>query len=140
MTRYLGFPDLMRAIYSRIDNYSKTSAYRVYNFAPANATMPFVTFGQPLGARSRFSCRQAFVEDNVVTVHVWSAYLGDKECAEMMANIVEALTSSDLTMTYYQTPFQCLYDYGEILTDLTIPTKPVKHGVLRFRFQMASIS
>jgi hypothetical protein len=130
----------MKAVYTRIDTHTKTSSYRVYNYAPDSATMPYVTFGQPLGARSMFSCRQANVEDNVITVHVWSSYLGDKECSDMMQNIVQAITSADLTLSYYQTPFQCLYDYGEILIDTTEAAKPVRHGILRFRFQMASVS
>lgn len=137
-TRKLGFTPLLKAIYDRIDTYTLTSTYRVYNFAPTNAPLPFITFGSPIGTRSdSFSSRDTQAEENVVTVHVWSSYAGDKEAADMMNNIVQALTSSALTITAYFNPFLALLDYADLVLDESIPTEPVRHGILRFRFHMA---
>ena len=137
-TRKLGFSPLLKAVYERLTTDALTSSYRVYNFAPPTATLPFITYGSPIGTRSdSFSTRDTQAEENVFTVHVWSNYAGDKEAAEMMDNIVRALTGSALTVVAYFAPYLALLDYSDLVLDESIPTEPVRHGVLRFRFHMA---
>lgn len=138
-TRKLGFSALLRAIYDRIDTHALTSSYTVYNVpAPRSTSFPFVTFGSPIGTESRMlGTRDTEGESNVVTVHVWSDVPGDKECADMMDNIVQALTGTDLAVAEYFTPVDVALDYADIMLDQTDSTRPIRHGVLRFRWEMA---
>ena len=59
-------------------------------------------------------------------------YEGDKQCADMMDNIVQALHSSALTITGYTDVMKAMLEYSSITVDETEPTNPVRHGVLRF--------
>lgn len=137
-TRKLGFSALMRAIYDRIDTHALTSSYSVYNHAPRSAAFPFVTFGTPIGTESRMlGSRDTEGETNIVTVHVWSEEAGDKECGDMMNNLVQAMLGSDLTVTGYFSPVDAVLDYADLSLDLSNPSRPVRHGILRFRFEMA---
>lgn len=138
-TRKLGYAELIHAIFDRIDTNALTSTYAVYGYVPPGTAMPYVSVGNPMGVISNsFSSRDTEAEENVVNVHVYSKYQGDKECADMMNNIVQAITGSSLSITDYSTPYvmPCL-DYSEILIDDSDPNNLVRHGVLRFRFHMS---
>jgi hypothetical protein len=133
-TRKLGFQPLMKAIYTRLG----TTGYTIYNYVPKNAVMPYVSFGAPIGVRSTsFTTRDTQAEDNSVTIHVWSAKEGDKEASEYMDDIVQAILGTDLVVSGYFTPFIAFLDMSELFVDDSIPTRLVRHGVLRFRFVMA---
>jgi len=137
MTRKLGFKPLLIAFYNRIDTHALTSAYRIYNKGnvPDDVTWPYITFGTPLGkADDIFTTRDTQSEDNVVIVDIFSDYLGDTEITEMMDNIVQAVTSSPLVITGYHNPPLTFLDYADVIDDATESAKPVKHGLLRFRF------
>lgn len=137
-TRKLGFSVLMKAIYTRLATDADTSSYSVYNFAPRTAAFPYITFGTPIGTESRMlGTRDTEGESNLVTVHVWSDEAGDKECADMMANVVDAVLGSDLTITGYFSPVDAALDYADIMIDTADPARPIRHGVIRFRFEMA---
>lgn len=137
-TRQLGFSALMRAIYDRLDTHALTSSYAVYNQAPRNAAFPFVTFGTPIGTESRMlGSRDTEGESTIVTVHVWSDYDGDKECADMMTNIVQAMFGTALSVTGYFSPVDVALDYSDITLDQSNPSRPIRHGVARFRFEIA---
>ena len=137
-TRQLGFSALLRAIYDRLDTHALTSSYSVYNHAPRTAAFPFVTFGTPIGTESRMlGSRDTEGETNIVTVHVWSDEAGDKECADMMTNIVQAMFGSALTVTGYFSPVDVALDYSDLALDLSDPSRPIRHGIIRFRFEMA---
>ena len=137
-TRKLGFQPLLRAIYDRIGTHALTSSYTRYNQAPRNAAFPFITFGTPIGTESRMlGTRDTEAESNVVTVHVWSEKPGDKECSEMMDNIVQSLFGTALTITGYFNPVDVALDYSDIIIDTSEPSRIIRHGVLRFRFEMA---
>jgi len=137
-TRKLGFTALMTAIYSRLDTHASTTAYNTYNYVPDNTALPYITIGEPMGVRSfEYGNRDYDPEDNVVTIHVFSKYKGDKECADMMDDIVQAMTSSALSVTGY-TNMEFLFDWSNITVDTTEPAYPVRHGICRFRTQMVS--
>lgn len=137
-TRKLGFQPLMQAIYTRLTTNALTSAYTIYNYVPKDATMPYVSFGAPIGIRSiPFTTRDTQAEDNTITVHVWSAKEGDKEAAQYMNNIVQSILGTDLAILEYYPPFSALLDMSELFIDDSVPTHLVRHGVLRFRFIMA---
>jgi len=136
--RRLGFQPLMQSIYTRLTTHSLTSAYTTYNYVPKNAVMPYVSFGAPIGVRSMsFTTRDTQAEDNTVTVHVWSAAEGDKQASQYMDNIVQAVLGTDLAVLGYFAPFIAFLDMSELFIDDSVPTRLVRHGVLRFRFIMA---
>lgn len=140
MTRKLGFKPLLIAFYNRLDTHALTLAYRVYNKGnvPDDATWPYIAFGTPLGKIDDiFTTRDTYSEDNVVLVDVWSDYAGDEEITEMMDNIVQAITSSSLSITGYDDPYLAFLDYADVIDDATESGRLVKHGLLRFRFHMA---
>jgi hypothetical protein len=137
-TRKLGFQPLMQAIYTRLTTNALTNTYKVYNYVPKTATMPFVSFGTPIGVRATsWITRDTQAEDNAITVHVWSMLEGDKEASQYMDNIVQAILGSDLAVTGYFAPLIAYLDMAELFVDDTVPTRLVRHGVLRFRFVMA---
>lgn len=136
-TRKVGFKELMKAVYNRLDTHNLTKNYSIYNYVPRDASFPYISLGPMIGARSgSFSARDYPAEENVITIHVWSDYKGDKEAAEMIDNIVQAMTSSPLSFDSY-TELICLFDYADIMIDDTEPAKPIRHGVVRFRIHMA---
>jgi len=136
-TRKLGFLPLMNAIYDRLKSDSLTSTYAVYNYVPKGAIMPYVSFGTPIGVRSiSFTTRDTQAEDNAVTVHVWSAAERDREAAQYMNNIVQAILGTDIPVTGYFDPLIAFLDMSELFIDDSVPTRLVRHGVLRFRFVM----
>ena len=138
MTRKLGFTYLEKAVHTRLTTSSFTSTYRIYNYGPKAAVFPFITFGEPIGIPDgSFGNRDEEVEENSFTVNVWSDYLGDKECADMMTNIIQALTSSDLVIAEYPNPPLLQLEMADLFTDISTPQKPVRHGVMRFRIVMA---
>lgn len=143
-TRLVGISVLEAKLYERLTTNNAlipatatTSTYRIYNYVPANATLPYVSIGGALYGRSEsFYNRDDAAEDIVLHVHVWSSYRGDKEAAEMMNNISSAVTSSALAPTGY-TVMLGQNDFAQIMIDDTDPNNLLRHGVIRFRFQMA---
>lgn len=140
-TRKLGFSALGSAIYSRLTTGALTSSYRVYNYAPRDAAFPFVTFGSHIGVKSEsYSSRDFEYEENTFTVHVWSAAPQDKECADMMNNIVQTILGTPLSILGYLTPIDTWFDYSDIMVDASDPERLVRHGVMRFSVTMVSAS
>jgi len=130
----------MNATYARLKTNAYTSSYTTYNYVPSGTqAKPYITLGRLIGARSAsFGNRDKAYEENVISIDVWSDYPGDKECTEMMANVVKALTGSNLTIVGFGIPALLLYEYSEILVDVSESAVPVRHGVMRFRVTMAS--
>ena len=136
-TRKLGFTQLIDTIYDRIDTDVLTSDYRVYNHVPDNTTLPYVVVGTPIGTRSdSLGACDIEGQDNIIHIHVWSDYYGEKEVTTMMDKIVQAVCGSTLTISTY-TPVLFLYEFGEVLLDETESARPIRHGVLKFRCTMA---
>jgi hypothetical protein len=133
---------LLTAVYTRLTTgwaaaVPGVTAYSVYNFVPTTATLPYVMIGGLLGGRSDdFLSRDIKGEDLVIHAHVWSSAQGDSQAATMMSNIVTALTTTDLAITGYTT-LKGIYDYGQIMIDDTNAAQILRHGILRFRFQIA---
>ncbi len=136
-TRLVGISVLEAALYTRLTTHALTSTYRIYNYAPASAALPYVSIGGPLYGRSEsFYTREDAAEDIVLHVHIWSSYRGDKEAAEMMNNISSAVTSSALAPMGY-TVMLGQNDFAQIMIDDSDPNQILRHGILRLRFQMA---
>jgi len=136
-TRKLGLSKLQKAIYDRLTTNALTSAYTIYGYAPREAAFPFITMGFGMGVESAmFTTKDTEAEENSVAVHVWSNYLGDSECSNMMDNIIQALLGADLSIATYYPPLLAGLDYSEIIIDATDPDNLVRHGVMRFKFHM----
>lgn len=140
-TQKLGMSALLAAVYSRLENDADTTAYSVYNHAPRTATMPYISFGAPMATESRrISTRDTKGEAVTFTVHVWSDQAGDKQCADIMAHVVDAICGTALSVTGYYVPLDVTLEYSDITVDLSDTSRPVRHGVCRFRVDMAPSS
>lgn len=141
-TRELGFTDLMTAVYSRLTTYALTLAYSFFNHVPKGTAYPYHVIGRPTGVyNAMYSTRDTEAEDNAFQVDSWvskTSGKGDKACADMQNNIVQALTSSALSITGYNNIYLNL-DYADILLDPENPELLLRHGILRFRIDMAPI-
>lgn len=139
-TRKLGFKPLGDAVYDRIDNHVLTSTYRIYNAGnvPDRVTWPYIAFKIMMGNISdSFTCRTSEAETNIVLFDFWSDYAGDLEVSQMMDNVIQAMTSSALVISGYDNSYIIFLDHAEILDDETDSGKPVKHGIVRVRVEMA---
>lgn len=136
-TRKIGFTKLMTGLYTLLTTDTLTSSYNIYNHVPDNASLPYISLSSPIGVRSSsFSARNIAAEENTIMIHIWSDYKGDKECADMMDNICQAIDGSGVTIASY-TNIITLIDYYDIILDTTEPAQPVRHGVMRVEFHMA---
>jgi hypothetical protein len=137
-THKFGGSALLSAVYSRITTDALTSAYRTYVIGTVAdpAVFPYVTIAGILwGKSASFTSRDIKGEDLVIHAHVWGNG-DDKEVAGMMDNISQAITATDLSITGYTT-LKGITDYAQILLDETTPGQLLRHGVIRFRWQIA---
>lgn len=143
-TRELGFAALMTAVYARLTTHALTNGYAFYNAVPRTATMPYHVIGKPMGKRSDgFTTRDSEGEDNVFQIDSWldeTSGVGDKACADIQNNIMQALTSSTLSVTGYHSPARFVLEYVDIILDPENPELKIRHGILRFRCEMAPSS
>ena len=137
ITQRIGISPLLAAIYTRLTTNANTSGYRIYNHAPDSAALPYIVFGEALDRPSAmFSSRDCKPEEIPVMFHIWSEAHGDKDCAEYMDNIGKALTASALSITGFTNLYNAVLEYAEILVDTTEPTRPVRHGVMRWHWHI----
>lgn len=142
-TRKLGFSALLTALYSRLTTHANTSSYTFRNHMDRNQSMPYHVLGKSMGIESlSYTTRDTEAEDIVVQIDSWldeTSGLGDKACADMQNNIIQAVTSSALSITGYDF-ISVKLDYADIIADSTDPTEKTKHGILRFRFEISPSS
>lgn len=136
-THKFGGTELLQAVYTRLTTDALTLAYSTYNYPPSTLTFPYITIGGLIGGKSnQWTSRDIKGEDLVIHVHVWSAGQGDKEASDMMDNIVQAITATDLSLTGYTT-LKGVAEFEQIMIDATNPGQLLRHGVIRFRFHIA---
>jgi hypothetical protein len=136
-THKFGGSPLLAAVYARLTTDALTSSYSTYNYVPTSATFPYIMIGGMIGGKSAdFTSRDIKGEDLVIHAHIWSAYQGDKECGDMMNNVIQAITATDLSITGYTT-LKGIADFEQIMIDETVPGQLLRHGVIRLRFQIA---
>ena len=141
-TRKLGFTALITAVYLRLT--TGIPAYAFYNHVPKNTPYPYHVIGKPMGVRSiEFTTRDTEAEDNAFQIDSWvdkTSGEGDKACQDMQNAIVQSLTASNLSMTGYHDSIWFGLDYAEVMLDPENPELGLRHGVLRFRCDMAPSS
>lgn len=137
-TRKLGFSLLSKAYYTRLTTDALTSAYSIYDYVPDNTAMPYIVIGEMIASRSGIiGAADTEGEENTVVIHVWSDYKGDKEVADMMNNIIQAIHATALTISGYTDVMKAMLEYSDITVDDTETAEPIRHGVLRFAHHMA---
>ena len=103
--------------------------------------MPYHVIGKMLGRESlSFTTRDTEAEENIIQVDSWvdeTSGKGDKSCADMMNNIVQAMTNDPIVMAGYDNSYLVFLDFANILKDDTEPGNIINHGILRFRVLMA---
>lgn len=138
-TRKLGFSALMTVVYSRLTTALPT--YFFYNDVPKSKAMPYHVIGKPTGRKSEeFSNRDTQAEENVFQVDSWvdeTSGKGDKSIADMMNSIMQALTSSSLTPTGYNTVMIFQIEYADVIKDEAEVARNIRHGIMRFRVHMS---
>ena len=144
VTRKLGFSALLAAVYLRLTTHDLTKSYSFYNYVKSKIPMPYHVVKVRLGRESDdYTTRDTEAEELIPQIDSWvdeASGKGDKPCADMQNNIVQAITSSPLVVAGYHTPAHVSLDYANILDDDTEPERAVKHGVTRFRVEMAPSS
>jgi len=139
-TRKLGFSALLKAVYLRLT--TDLTDYAFYNHVPENTAYPYHVIGKLMGVRSaEFTTRDTEGEDNAFQIDSWvdqTSGLGDKACADMQNNIIQALTSSALSIEDYNAIYFRL-DYAGIMLDPENPELGLRHGILRFRQDMIPV-
>lgn len=129
----------MLGLYTRLTTDALTSSYSVYQVGcvPDGTALPYVTIGGAIwGKSAQFTSRDIKGEEIAVHVHVWSAAETDVQASDMMDNIIQAVTGSDLTITGY-TQLRGNPEFSQIMLDETEAGNMLRHGVIRFGFHIA---
>jgi len=101
----------------------------VYDDFPENVSMPYIIAGEIEGRD--WSDKFAPGQEIVASIHVWSKYPGKKEAAEIMDEILQALSLEPLSLgEAFRAVCQSL-DLSEIIVDIDGITR---HGILKFRY------
>lgn len=142
--RKLGFSALLTALCTRLTTHDLTKSYSFYNYVKGKVKMPYHVVKVRMGRESDdYTTRDTEAEELIPQVDSWvdeASGKGDKPCGDMQNNIVQAITSSPLVVVGYNTPAHVSLDYANILDDDTEPERVVKHGIIRFRVEMAPSS
>ena len=117
---------LHKAIRDRIIS---TTGRDVYDDFPENMSMPYIIVGEIEGRD--WSDKFVPGQEIVASIHVWSKYPGKKEVAEIMDEILQALSLEPLSLgEAFRAVCQSL-DLSEIIVDIDGITR---HGILKFRY------
>jgi hypothetical protein len=137
--RQLGFAEIIKAVYARLKTSAYTSTYVIYDFvSKAPVDFPYVYMGELVGRRSAdWGSRDFDVEEDSLTVHVFSDSAWQHECDNMMKNVIKAITSTALTLDGYGTPSAVFFESADIIRDDTEGII-LWHGIIRFRFIISS--
>jgi hypothetical protein len=130
---------IQTAIYSRLSSFAALTALlarsgaAIYDYVPqelANSDdeFPYLVIGEI--EAEEFDADDRLGHDTTVTIHSFSRYRGKKECADIMAQVYEALHRYALTVTGFSL-VDCHWDgLSRIILD---PDGQTRHGVQRFR-------
>jgi len=110
------------------------TGYTVYDDNPQSAAFPYVVMGEMTAKRW---CDK--LEDGMEvysTIHIWSQYHGRKEADEMSDAILQALSSSVLSLApNFRAAFDRLDDYS-LMVDIDGISR---HGIMRFKYYIEEL-
>jgi len=134
----IGFSELQKAVYTRLTTDALTLAYSIYDYVPETAVFPYIRIGSPIGTWSTsISASDIKGQDNLIHIYIFSDYHGDKEVADMMDDVCQALDGSTLTITGYTPVIARVESWDLMPPDDTHPEKIIRQGIVRFRVHMA---
>jgi len=122
---------LHKAIRDRIIS---ATGREVYDDFPENESMPYIVAGE-IDGRDWSDKFQPGQEVNA-TIHVWSDYPGKKEVADIMDEILQALTSNPLSLGSSFRAVCSGLDMSEIIIDIDGVTR---HGILKFKYLIEEV-
>jgi len=110
------------------------TGYTVYDENPQNAAFPYVVMGEMTGKGWRDKLEDGM--EVYSTIHVWSQYHGRKEVDEMSDKILQALSSSTLSLApNFLAAFDRLDDYS-LMVDIDGISR---HGIMRFKYYIEEL-
>lgn len=117
---------VQKAIYTALSAVPMT----VYDDVPENAAFPYASIGET--SLTDAGNKTGNADDQYETVHVWSRAKGFKECKDMMAAVVKALSGA----VYSEQGYGIVFVELDQLTTLRDPDGLTRHGVVRIKFNV----
>lgn len=122
-----GYSALQGAIYSALT----ASALAVYDEAGENLAFPYLTIGESSAIEAATKTENA--DEHIETLHVWSRYKGFKECKDLAASAIQAVSGYDYSSVIgYNVRFLEI-DGTVFMRD---PDGLTRHGVVRLKFKV----
>lgn len=122
---------LHKAIRDRIVS---ATGREVYDDFPENVPMPHIVMGEIDGRDWSDKFRPG--QEVTATVHIWSDYHGKKEVAEIMDEVLQALTSSPLSLgDSFRAVCEGL-DMSGLIIDIDGITR---HGILKLKYLVEEV-
>ena len=123
--------EVQKAVFSALAGDAALSAVlggaRVYDYAPAHAPFPYITFGR--SSSSDWSTASEDGAEHLFTVHVWSRARGRREVAALMELVRGRLHDADLALAGHVL-VNLRHGFDDIRYD---DDHDVYHGAMQFR-------
>lgn len=121
-----GFSAVQTALYKALT----TAALTVYDEPSENAAFPYVTIGETSAVDE--GTKLDHVDDHYETLHVWSRAKGFKQCKDMMATVIQAISG----YTYAETGYKIHFIEIDQVNTFRDPDGLTRHGVVRAKFKV----
>ncbi len=126
-TKRPAYAEVQAALYSALTG----AGLAVYDEAGENLTFPYITIGDSNVLEDATKTENA--DEHIETVNVWSRAKGFKECKEMAASVISAISGHDFsTVTGYKIRFLTI----ENCVFLRDPDGLTRHGAIRAKFKV----
>ncbi|MEE9589689.1 MAG: DUF3168 domain-containing protein [Hyphomicrobiaceae bacterium] len=100
---------------------------KIYDRAPRDAALPYVTFGQSVARDWSTGTEEG--EEHILTLHIWSEQPGRKETQEIIKALRDALNNAALGVTNHHL-INIRYEFSDTRRD---PEGETFHGIVRYR-------
>lgn len=100
---------------------------RIYDYVPQNAAFPYLTLGDTRA--ENFDTKDGVGINQLITLHAWSRYRGQKEMKDILKAVNLALHRSSMTVSGYNFT-DCRFESAETFLDDDGLTY---HGLCRYR-------
>jgi len=95
---------------------------------PENQAFPYVAIGDGIELPENTFGRRGYIP--TMMLHIWSQYVGFKECYTILAQLNELLDQKPLTLAT-QTHIYTMYDQSQAMND---PDGITRHLAVRYKF------